>query len=126
MKNRSQIATMKPTSAFSRRKTAQLSAHGSASRHSMPVAEHKFDPESGQVYSEMEVRPSRNKHSNWIGELKTPSLVKKVRPNEHGARSLADMTRIKIVGQLKNLTSEHFATIPWLMAEMIWEQLLSL
>ncbi len=86
--------------------------------------ERRFDVESGQVFSETEVRFSRKQHSDWICEMKTPALVKKPRPNENGARSLADMAKIKVATHFGGLTADHFATVPWTMARKVWEELL--
>lgn len=92
---------------------------------SPPVVQQKYDAETGQMFSEVEVRVNRKQYSDWIREPKTRSLVKKPRSNEHGARSLADMARIKVASQFRNLDPEHFETIPWSVAEKVWEQLLS-
>ena len=113
-------------SAFARRNVGPSEAYGSATCRSTSVSEQKFDPQSGQVYSETEVRPDRNKTLDWIGALKTPNLIKKPQPNEHGARSLADMASIEVVSQFENLSPEHFATVPWPMAQKVWEQLQSM
>ncbi|EXJ84951.1 hypothetical protein A1O3_05626 [Capronia epimyces CBS 606.96] len=91
-----------------------------------PIGEQKYDPESGQVYSEIEVRFNRRQYSDWIGEPKTPALVKKPRPNEHGARSLADMAKVKVATQFQNLTPDHFAAVPWSIAERVWNQLVAI
>lgn len=92
----------------------------------MPSSERRFDLEPEQVYSEIEVRPHRIALSDWLNEPKTPNLIKRPRKNEHGARSLAEMARIKLVTQFKNLTSDHFASVPWSVAEKLWEQLTSM
>lgn len=86
---------------------------------------HKFDAESGQVFVEHEV-PFKKQHSDWIGEPKSPSLLKKQNPNGHGARSLADMAKIKVALSFSTLSSEHFAAIPWALAERVWEELVSM
>ncbi|EXJ85727.1 hypothetical protein A1O1_06095 [Capronia coronata CBS 617.96] len=90
-----------------------------------PVVERKYDAESGQVYSEVEVRFNRKQYFDWIGEPKTPGLIKKSRPNEHGARSLADMAVVKVAKLLPRLTPEHFAAVPWAIAEKVWKQVLA-
>src|ERR1700743_2698722 len=43
--------------------------------------EQKFDRETGLVYSEVEVRPNRNKSSDWIRDFNTPRIVTKPAPN---------------------------------------------
>jgi hypothetical protein len=85
------------------------------------VAEQKVDRENGHVYSEVEVRPSRRNNSDWIREFSTPHVVTKPTPNREGARSLGELARTKVVNELRNLTSEHFAAVPWTLAKKIWE-----
>ncbi len=87
-----------------------------------PTTEKKFDPESGLIYSEIEVRPNRNKHSDWTREFRTRHVISKPAPNARGARSLKDMASSKVVKEFHNLTTEHFATIPWTIAEKVWDQ----
>ncbi|KAJ9611109.1 hypothetical protein H2200_004292 [Cladophialophora chaetospira] len=86
------------------------------------TAQKKFDPETGQVYSEIEIRPRRGKHQDWIRDFNTPHVVTKPAPNAKGARSLADIARSKVVKEFRNLTFEHFVSIPWAIAEKIWVQ----
>ena len=93
--------------------------------HRVPPIERRFDVDSGLVYSEVEVRFNRKQHSDWIGEAKTPALVKKPRPNEIGARSLADMAIIKVATQFRGLTPGHFESVPWDLAKKIWDELRS-
>ncbi|KIV82050.1 hypothetical protein PV11_04186 [Exophiala sideris] len=88
--------------------------------------EHKFDPESGQVYSETEVRFRRAKQSDWIGQARGSRHMKRERRTETGARSLADLAKIKVAKQFPSLTADHFASIPWSLAEDVWEELLSM
>lgn len=87
-----------------------------------PVAEKKFDPESGLIYSEIEVRPNRNKHADWTREFSTPHVVSKPATNARGARSLKDIASAKAVKEFHSLTTEHFAGIPWPLAEIVWNQ----
>ncbi|KIY02629.1 uncharacterized protein Z520_01094 [Fonsecaea multimorphosa CBS 102226] len=117
---------MKSKSESSYRRPFRSGPYGSAQNRPVPTIVQKFDAESGQVYSEVEVRPNRNKYSDWIGEPKTPGLVKKPRPNPNGARSLAAMARTKVATEFRNLTPEHFATVPWPIAQKVWDQLLSM
>lgn len=91
-----------------------------------PKAEHKFDPESGQVFSETEVRFDRKNDSNGPKGFNKPNRAKKIRPNLYGARSLADMASIKVASQIDNLTPDHFVDVPWSTAEKIWEWLKSM
>lgn len=96
-------------------------------RESGPAIERKYDAESGQVYSEMEVYVNRRQNSDWIGEPRTPSLIRKAAAsplNGKGARSLADMAKRKTATQFRNLTAEHFSTVPWPVAEKVWKELL--
>lgn len=88
--------------------------------------EHKFDPESGQVFSEIEVRFNRTKQSDWIRQPRGRGKGKKERPAGSGARSLTEIARIKVAKQFPSLTVEHFVSVPWSMAEQIWEELLSM
>lgn len=90
-----------------------------------PKFERKYDAESGQVYSQTEISFSRRQYSNWIGEPRTPSLVRKSAPVAgKGARSLADMARNKLASQFHSLTAEHFVAVPWHLAEEVWKELL--
>ncbi|OAG44123.1 hypothetical protein AYO21_01580 [Fonsecaea monophora] len=116
---------MKYTVGPANRKPPPSGSYSSAPRPDPPTVR-KFDAESGQVYSEIEVRPNRSKYVDWIGEPKTPNLVKKPPPNSIGARSLGAMARTKVASQFRNLTPEHFATVPWAIAQKVWEQLLSM
>ncbi|ETI29569.1 hypothetical protein G647_02022 [Cladophialophora carrionii CBS 160.54] len=103
----------------------KLYNYASSSSFTNQFAEKKFDPESGQVYSEVEVRASRTKHLDWIREFSTPRAVIKPAPSAKGARSLADVARAKVVTEFSNLAPEHFASIPWTMAENIWEHVVA-
>ncbi|RMZ88014.1 hypothetical protein DV736_g4756, partial [Chaetothyriales sp. CBS 134916] len=81
-----------------------------------------FDAESGQVFTETSVSVGSRQHSDWTGELKTPLLLKKSRPNASGARSLAGTARTKVIRNFRCLTPEHFASIPWDVAQKIWQE----
>ena len=85
------------------------------------ATDQKFDPESGQVFSETEVRPSRSSQTDWIREFSTPRVVTKPVPNSRGARSLGDIARTKVVHKFHILTPEHFETVRWAVAEKIWD-----
>lgn len=91
-----------------------------------PAIEQKWDRESGQVYSEVEVRFQKKMYSDWIRESKSPILTRKPRPNDHGARSLAQMANHKVATQFHSLSPEHFTALPWAMAEEVWMELLSM
>jgi hypothetical protein len=83
-----------------------------------------FDPVTGQMYTEAQVRVRSRHHSDWIGELKTPSLAYPLKtPNKAGARSLAGMAIAQAAHQIRDLTPEHFAHVPWRVAEPIWRQI---
>ena len=86
------------------------------------VAEKKFDVESGLIFYESEVRPNRGRPTDWIREFSTPHVVTKPVPNSNGARSLSDIARTKVVQEFPNLSSEHLATVPWSVAEKIWDK----
>ena len=84
-----------------------------------------FDVESGQVYTESHARVGSRHHSDWIGELKTPSLVKPVPLNPEGARSLLQMARTCVIKQVRSLNYDHLSMIPWSIAQDIWEEILA-
>ncbi|KEF62607.1 uncharacterized protein A1O9_00580 [Exophiala aquamarina CBS 119918] len=86
----------------------------------------KYDAESGQVYSEMEIQLGRKQRSNWISDPRTPSLVKKAAMVNvgRGARSLTDTAKNQIASQFRNLTAEHFVNVPWSVAESLWQEVL--
>jgi hypothetical protein len=75
------------------------------------------------MYSEAQIPVNKRQHSDWIGELRTPSTAIKPYPNKGvGARSLARMASIKLAYSFRGLTRDHFAEIPWALAEIIWEE----
>ena len=82
-----------------------------------------YDSDTGQMYSESQVRVSSRHHSDWIGELKTPSLEKRTQPHDHGARSLFGMAKIKIAAESRNLSPEHLSMIPWAIGKQIWDDI---
>ena len=98
---------------------SSLSSHSSTTL----TTKQRFDPESGQVYSEAELRPNRTSTTNWIREFSSPHVVTTPQPSPKGARFLADIARIKVVRELGNLTSDHFAAVPWTVAKEVWETL---
>jgi len=86
----------------------------------------KYDTESGQVFSEIEVTLGRRTTSNWIGDFRTPSLAKKPTTVNagRGVRSLADTAKNKVASEIRNLTAEHFLSVPWPVAETVWKEVL--
>ena len=75
------------------------------------------------MYTEAHARIRPRHHSDWIGELKTPSLAKSVSVNPKGARSLLEIAKIAAIKQLRNLTDEHLAVVPWSIGKGIWEEI---
>lgn len=106
-----------PNSAASYRTLQAPNYHG-------PVA--KFDQDSGQVFTEMEVPFNKKQYSDWIAELKTPGLLKRARNNETGARSLFEMAKNKTARQFRELDADHFELVPWSIAEKVWQEVVSL
>jgi hypothetical protein len=96
------------------------------SKDSPPATEEKFDAESGLQYTEATVCVGRGRTADWIGEPRTPSLIPRTKPNARGARSLAEMARLRVIQQMRNLTPEHFEVVPWLTSEGIWDQTVAL
>ena len=82
-----------------------------------------YDSDTGQIYSESQVHVSSRHHSDWIGELKTPSLERRTQPHEHGARSLFGMAKIKVAAESRNLSAEHLSMVPWPIGKQIWEDI---
>ena len=81
-----------------------------------------FDAESGQVFTETVVAVRGRQHSDWIGQLKTPSLSKKATPNTKGARSLIAMATAKIIAEVRDLSKEHFQSLPVALAKEVWHK----
>lgn len=85
-----------------------------------------FDHDTGQMYTEAQVRVNSRHHSDWIGELKTPSLARKFRETDYrGVRSLAATATTQVAYQFRELSAEHFATVPWPLGRNIWSQILT-
>jgi hypothetical protein len=89
-----------------------------------PASQRKYSADSGLVFSEREVQFSRKQSVDWVKETKKSALVKKSQVNSNGARSLADMAIIKTATQFRDLTSDHFSTVPWKLADKVWQELL--
>jgi hypothetical protein len=90
-----------------------------------PAKTNHFDPETGQIYTEAQARIGSRYHSDWIGEFKAPSLIRNSQPNSHGARTLLDMAKTSTVKQLRSLSQEHLAVIPWCVARDIWTEVVA-
>ena len=70
---------------------------------------------------------SRRQRSNWIGELQTPSLLKRPTVNsERGARRLFDMAKGSVARNMGGLTAEHFSDVPWPVAERVWQEMIEM
>ena len=82
-----------------------------------------YDSDTGQIYSESQVHVSSRHHSDWIGELRTPSLEKRTQPHGHGARSLFETAKIKVAAESRNLSAEHLSMVPWPIGKQIWEDI---
>jgi hypothetical protein len=86
-----------------------------------------FDVSSGQVFSESSVRVAKQHGSDWIGEYKTPSLLKKAaHHNIHGSRSLQSMAKAQVARNMRSITPEHLRDMPWAVAEKLWEEIVSI
>jgi hypothetical protein len=83
----------------------------------------RYDVHTGQVFKEIEVPAKKRQSSDWIGELKTPSLVKKRLPNTDGARSLFDMAKGIVARQMRSISSHHLSDIPWGIVEQVWNEI---
>ncbi|RMZ85788.1 hypothetical protein DV737_g349, partial [Chaetothyriales sp. CBS 132003] len=83
-----------------------------------------FDGESGQVFTDTSVSVGSRQHWDWMGELKTPLLRKKWPPSARGARSLVETTRTAVIRGFRRLTPEHFSSIPWAVAQKIWQEVI--
>jgi hypothetical protein len=83
-----------------------------------------YNVNTGQVFKETEINASKRQGSDWIGELKTPNLVKKRLPNASGARSLFDMAKGTVVRQMRGIRSQHLSDIPWEIAEQVWNEVM--
>jgi hypothetical protein len=117
---------MKSSANSAKRKPHSSWRHGSRDIQSPPTRDQKFDPESGQVYLETEVTYNKRQHSDWMGASGHQGRVRIPRPTGNGARSLAEMAKSQVAMNFRHLTSEHFESIPWAVAENIWKELLQL
>jgi hypothetical protein len=105
--------------------TRQQSRLDSHPRRQVPSA--AYDAESGQMFTEHSVQVRSRQHSDWIGELRTPSFAKKAGPSDQtGTRSLVDAAVIMIAEKLfRDLTPDHFINVPWPLAGRVWEHVLA-
>ena len=86
-----------------------------------------YDPLSGQTFAESSVRVAKHQNSDWIGEYKTPSLLKRgAHYHDHGARPLQDMAKAQVARKMRGINPEHLRSMPWSMAEKVWEELVSI
>lgn len=83
-----------------------------------------YNVNTGQVFKETEINASKRHGSDWIGELKTPNLVKKSLPNASGARSLFDMAKGTVARQMRGIRSQHLSDIPLEIAEQVWNEVM--
>lgn len=108
-------------------KRRPLLAHARPSRSTQggskgPLHNQAYDVHTGQVFSEVEVPVSKKQSSDWIGELKTPGLVKSRLANARGARSLFDMAKTTVTRHIRSIHSHYLAEVPWEIAEQIWNE----
>lgn len=111
----------KPATQFGTHSRPSNPANGGAAQSIL--SSQTFDVHSGQVFKQVEVHINKRQRSDWIGELKTPNLVKKRLPNAEGPRSLLDMAKGAVVRHMRSLSAHHLAGIPWEIAEQIWNEI---
>lgn len=86
-----------------------------------------YDESSGQVFAESSIRISRQHGSDWIGEYKAPTLLKKITPrNAHGPRSLSEIANAQVARNMRSITPDHLRDMPWAVAENLWEEIVSI
>jgi len=90
-----------------------------------PGTEHKYDPDSGQVFSEVEVRFNSKRHVDWVKGPRNQIVSNRKSRHEKGARSLAETAIITVARHFEDLTPDHLASVPWPMAMRVWQQLVS-
>jgi hypothetical protein len=83
-----------------------------------------YNIHTGQVFQETEINASNRQRSDWIGERKTPNLVKKRLPNASGARSLFNMAMGTVARQMRGISSQHLSDVPWEIAEHVWNEII--
>ena len=88
---------------------------------------YEYDVLSGQVFTESSVRIAKKHGSDWIGEYKTPSLLKKSAPrNELGTRTLQKTTITQLAHNMRSLTPDHLRGVPWGVVEKLWNEIISI
>lgn len=88
---------------------------------------HKYEASTGQVFLETSIPVARRNTSDWIGDYKTSSLVRKsAYRHDHGARSLQDMAKALVARNMRSLTANHLQDVPWDVAESLWEEVVSM
>lgn len=90
-----------------------------------PGTKHKYDPDSGQVFSEVEVRFNSKRHVDWVKGPRNQIVSNRKSRHEKGARSLAETAIITVARHFEDLTPDHLASVPWPMAMRVWQQLVS-
>jgi hypothetical protein len=113
-KNRPQLTHFRPTSHANRGATKPITHNQT------------YDVHSGQVFKEVKVHANKRQRSDWIGEFKTPNLVRERLPNANGARSLFEMAKGTAAEQMRSLSSRHLSDIPWEIVEQVWNEVIDL
>lgn len=86
-----------------------------------------YDVLSGQVFTESSVRIAKKHGSDWIGEYKTPSLLKiSAHRNELGTRTLQKTTITQLARNMRSLTPDHLRGVPWGVAEKLWDEIIAI
>ena len=98
-------------------------AYSKPSHEGHPLSGQKYDHDFGQIFHDTEVNAPRRQRSDWIGELKTPRIVKQRRPNDRGARRLFDIAIKTVARQTRSLSPVHLADVPWSAAEKVYDEI---
>ena len=86
-----------------------------------------YDPLSGQIFTESSARVAKHRNSDWIGEYKTPSLVRRgAYHHDHGARPLLDVAKAHLARNMRSITPDHLRNVPWVVAEKLWEEIVAI
>jgi hypothetical protein len=85
------------------------------------LPETSFDYETGQQYTETQVPVAAKRTIDWVGEYKDPFLVRPIKRNEDGPQRLFTIAVNAVVKQLRHLGPEHFSSIPWDAARVMWD-----
>jgi hypothetical protein len=89
------------------------------------LPETSFDYETGQQYTETQVPVASKRAIDWIGEFKTPKLVRPIERKEEGTQRLFTIAVGAVVKQLRALDAQHFSSIPWDAAKVIWDEVVA-